>query len=595
MFSYILTGMRVLWKHARSIWIARVLSAMLAALMAPLSLYLLQLAVDEIIRDQGRSAWLWILLICIILCQMVSVFSGTLAGYWNGCLKRRLERNWGRELLEGFGKIHYAAYEDAHVQDILSKMRKTPWRGLASLGDTVIQIGTVVVMLIGDMLLFAQVSWVLSVLLAVFMLCAGFFQMRSMKVMNDMFANRTADEREMEYYEELLSEKQSVLELKVFSALDYIRTLWHKSNERVLQSRVHTTFSALKYNIYSSVVIVIWILLLLWGLADRAGAGTITLGEFTALVGSIGTLLGALERASYLCSVIARRSLLMRYYEEFQALPRSEEEPDDRLDAVGDDGMMVEFQHVSFHYPGSEKEILKDCSFRIRKGEKVALVGENGAGKSTIVKLLCGLYAPVCGEVLLAGKRADSYTPEERRQILSVVFQDFGRYQMQLRENVAIGNLSQLQNDAAIRRVLTAVDPDFESWKLDQNLGKLERDGVDLSGGEWQKVAIARALVSNSQIILLDEPTASLDPMAESEMYHTFVTVLQQQSCLMISHRLASARMTDRIMLIQDGRIAEEGTHDQLLARQGAYAAMWEAQSQWYQEEVHGDENIIMG
>lgn len=115
MFSYILTGMRVLWKHARSIWIARVLSAMLAALMAPLSLYLLQLAVDEIIRDQGRSAWLWILLICIILCQMVSVFSGTLAGYWNGCLKRRLERNWGRELLEGFGKIHYAAYEDAHV------------------------------------------------------------------------------------------------------------------------------------------------------------------------------------------------------------------------------------------------------------------------------------------------------------------------------------------------------------------------------------------------------------------------------------------------------------------------------------------------
>ena len=359
--------------------------------------------------------------------------------------------------------------------------------------------------------------------------------------------------------------------------------------------RVHTTFSALKYNIYSSVVIVIWILLLLWGLADRAGAGTITLGEFTALVGSIGTLLGALERASYLCSVIARRSLLMRYYEEFQALPRSEEESDDRLDAVGDDGMMVEFQHVSFHYPGSEKEILKDCSFRIRKGEKVALVGENGAGKSTIVKLLCGLYAPVCGEVLLAGKRADSYTPEERRQILSVVFQDFGRYQMQLRENVAIGNLSQLQNDAAIRRALTAVDPDFESWKLDQNLGKLERDGVDLSGGEWQKVAIARALLSNSQIILLDEPTASLDPMAESEMYHTFVTVLQQQSCLMISHRLASARMTDRIMLIRDGRIAEEGTHDQLLARQGAYAAMWEAQSQWYQEEVQGDENIIMG
>lgn len=596
MFSYIVTGMRVMWTHARSMFMARVLSAMLAALMAPLSLFFLQLAVDEIMRNGGRSGLLWILLLFIILCQMVSLFSGTTAGYWNGRLKRMLERGWGKELLEDFGKIEYAAYEDAHAQDVLAKMRKTPWNGVVSLWDTVIQIGTVIVMLIGDMLLFAQVSWALSLLLTVFMLCAGFFQTRCMKVMNDMFADRTADEREMEYYEELLSEKQSVLELKVFSAIDYIRALWHKTNEIVLRMRVHTTFFALKYNIYSSIAIVIWILILLWTLVDRAGAGTITLGEFTALIGSVGTLLGAVERASYLCSVIARRSLLMRYYEEFQALPRVDEVGHEEPKTSVEDGMVVEFQHVFFHYPGSEKEVLRDCSFRIRKGEKVALVGENGAGKSTIVKLLCGLYSPVQGEILLMGKRADAYTPEERRRIMSVVFQDFGKYQMQLRENVAIGNLEKLRDEEAIRRALTAVDPTFDTWELDRNLGKLAQDGVDLSGGEWQKVAIARALLADSQMILLDEPTASLDPMAESEMYHTFVTLLRRQSCLMISHRLASARMTDRILLLQNGGIAEEGSHDQLLACQGAYAAMWQAQSQWYQEEVdeRGDENIVM-
>jgi ATP-binding cassette subfamily B protein len=196
-------------------------------------------------------------------------------------------------------------------------------------------------------------------------------------------------------------------------------------------------------------------------------------------------------------------------------------------------------------------------------------VGENGAGKSTVVKLLCGLYKPDSGEVS-AGN-------------ISVVFQDYAGYELTLRENIALGSLDKLYEDGALhdalRRGLWA-----EKIPLATNLGKLEDDGIDLSGGQWQRIAVARSLVSDSAFIILDEPTASLDPLAESKMYETFQSVLQQRGCVMISHRLASARLADKIIVLDGGKVVQTGTHDELVARDGLYAEMFAAQRAWYVE-----------
>ena len=332
--------------------------------------------------------------------------------------------------------------------------------------------------------------------------------------------------------------------------------------------RVHTTFFALKYNIYSSIAIVIWILILLWTLVDRAGAGTITLGEFTALIGSVGTLLGAVERASYLCSVIARRSLLMRYYEEFQALPRVDEVGHEEPKTSVEDGMVVEFQHVFFHYPGSEKEVLRDCSFRIRKGEKVALVGENGAGKSTIVKLLCGLYSPVQGEILLMGKRADAYTPEERRCIMSVVFQDYTSSvnpRFTVRELVSEPlDILRLDGARTVSELLGRVG-------LPETL--LHRYPHELSGGQLQRVCIARAIATNPRFIVFDEAISSLDVSVQAQVLELLLELKGDMTYLFIAHDIqAVTYLCDHILFLHEGTIAESLERQHLATASSGYA-----------------------
>ena len=250
---------------------------------------------------------------------------------------------------------------------------------------------------------------------------------------------------------------------------------------------------------------------------------------------------------------------------------------------------VIRFEDVSFTYPKTDKKILDGVSFSVQPGEHAALVGENGSGKSTIVKLLFGLYRPDQGKITFNGTDIRSLSPEQRHRVLSAVFQDYARYTLTLRENVAFGDIQKLHDDNALKEALRAgmaEDSVFES--LDQNLGKLEEDGVDLSGGQWQRVAMARAMASGSACLVLDEPTAALDPMAESRMYQNFASAMKGRGCVMISHRLASAKMCDKILVLDKGKIAEEGSHHQLMERGGLYAQMFQAQSAWYQNTEEG-------
>jgi len=248
----------------------------------------------------------------------------------------------------------------------------------------------------------------------------------------------------------------------------------------------------------------------------------------------------------------------------------------------------IRFEHVAFIYPETEQPALVDCNLFIPAGESLAIVGRNGAGKTTLIKLLLGIYRPTGGRITIDGHDLQAYDPEDFRSQLAAVFQDHTRFNLTLRENVAFGNLARMHDDAALRRVLAQVglDPDAPALPhgLDTVLSKEYQDGTDLSGGQWQRIAIARALLRPAQVMVLDEPTAALDPLAEVEIFRHFRDLAEGRTTLLISHRLGVARLADRIAVLSGGHVVEEGTHGALMDAGGDYATMFRTQARAYAE-----------
>ena len=246
----------------------------------------------------------------------------------------------------------------------------------------------------------------------------------------------------------------------------------------------------------------------------------------------------------------------------------------------------LELRDVGFTYPGSERAVLDGLSFTIPAGAKVAIVGENGAGKTTIVKLLSRLYDPTAGAVLLDGTDLRDYDLTEVRGAVSVVFQDFVRYEFSVADNIGFGDIPAVDDreriEATARRTGAHDTVAALPQGYDTMLGKTYDEGVDLSGGEWQFLAIARALMSNAEILILDEPTAALDALKEQELYERFAALTENRTVVFISHGFSTVRMADSIVVLEDGRIAESGSHDELVALRGKYAHMYTTQAARY-------------
>jgi ATP-binding cassette subfamily B protein len=402
----------------------------------------------------------------------------------------------------------------------------------------------------------------------------------------DLAHKLTPVKREMDYLRVLGTSKESAKELKIFGLGRHLRQRFDALNGQVIGRNRGLAIKRLGWCFTLGIIGSVGYYVSYAALAFRALRGQMTVGELTFLAGSLAGCTTQIQSLFSTFSNIADQTMFLGDLLDFFAVrPRIESRPN-AIPAPRPIRSGFEFRNVSFHYPNASRLILNNLNFRMDAGERIALVGENGQGKTTLVKLISRLYDPTSGAIYLDGVDLRDYQVEDLHREIGVIFQDFMRYDLTARENIAVGRIDLLHEDASLRfaarqsranEVIAKLPND-----LDQMLGRRFEGGVDLSGGEWQKFAIARAYLREAQVLILDEPTSALDAAAELEVFERFAELTEGRSVLLISHRFSTVRIADRIVVIEGGRVSEQGTHRQLMARGTRYAQLFEMQAANY-------------
>ncbi|HUC84225.1 MAG TPA: ABC transporter ATP-binding protein [Candidatus Acidoferrales bacterium] len=438
---------------------------------------------------------------------------------------------------------------------------------------------------ISGLVLFS-IHWAYALIFVLVALPGLWVRLQQARRMFDWQVERTPVERRVDYYNWMLTGSHHAKENRLYNIGHILRTraaeLRRGLSHRKLRFTIHR--AAGEFLTQSTGALV------LFGafgvLAYQTGSGTLSIGSLVMFYQAFQRGLGYFQEFLSAVAGLYENNLFVRNVYAFldldAALPEAPfPRPVPRPIRWG-----ICFENVRFQYRGSSRPCLEDVSLVIEPGEVVALVGENGAGKSTLIKLLCRMYDPTDGRITIDGTDIRQFNKEEWRRAISVVFQDFVQYQLPARDNIWLGNISLPADHEAIVRSARAAGADAFIRKLgagyDTTLGNLFEGGEELSVGQWQKIALARAFLRTSEIIILDEPTSALDPKSEFEVFEKFRQLAAGRSTLLISHRLSTVKMADRIYVLNHGRIAEHGTHDELVTRGTDYADLYNAQAASY-------------
>lgn len=572
----------MVWKYNRIWGGIKLLNAVLLAVLVPINTILFQKIIDDILillRYKQITTGMYLEFGLFVAALLLDVILTS----FDKCIEIRFDMKMTdgleRDIIQKYKNLDYSCYEKSATYDIISRISKNPGEKLKLIYWKIIEIIKILISLVGLVLVFRQASNLLIVIFILFLIPMLYENYKAGSLWYELYAKQTMDERKVAYYERLLTSKTSLIELIIYQATDYIKSLWEKQSEKMLKEKDATLQKVEKALLKKSLFATLWYICCTGILIHSVMTGHISVGLFIALFNTtlsiVGTITSLLETFGDFSKEIKEVSYISSFFE----LKNTES----RTGHIDYPIHRIRFEHVSFAYPNSEKEVLHDANFEIDLSRSTALVGENGSGKTTIIKLLCGLYRPTKGRIMIDDQDLNKLSSQEIGKLIKVVFQDFYQYELTVRENIGFGNLGELDRDDKLNNALELVNlKDVKDLGLDRNLGKLEMDGVDLSKGQWQRLAVSRLFLTDTAYVILDEPTASMDPVSEYKMYQLFCSLMKSRGSLMISQRLASAKMADYILVLKHGNIIEQGNHDDLMKNQGIYYTLFCKQAEWY-------------
>ncbi len=580
---------RMVWNSAPGVVSASAACRLVAALVPLAILAVTKYVIDSIelfARHQGplpRMFW-WVVALEFALATMAMI-SGRLIDFFDRVLSEKFTRYISIRIMEHASRLDLTSYEDAQFHDKLQRARVqgTDRISMIQSSGRLIQELITTTTLAASIFLFSP--WILIALIVC--VVPGFLAETHYAFMGYSLAfQQTPARREMEYLRILGGSKESAKELKLFGLGSFFVGRFSALSDKLQGQTV---------GLATRKLLVVLPLAVLGGIGyygtyafaiHQTIIGVLSLGSLMFLVGAIAGASSNIQAVFTTFSGIADQALFLTdLLEFFTVQPKVFSKPN-AIPAPRPIRTGFEFKNVSFSYPGNSRLLLNDVNFRLDRGERLALVGKNGQGKTTLVKLLTRLYDVSAGNILLDGVDIREYDLEDLWKEMGVIFQDFMRYEMTTSENIAVGRIEERNNPFRIRSAAMKSLAEEVIKKLpnryDQLLGSHFKGGVDLSGGEWQRLALARAYLRDAQLLILDEPTASLDARSEHEVFTRFAELTEGKMSLLISHRLSTVRMADRILVLENGRIAEQGHHDQLMKTGGSYAEMFELQAASY-------------
>ena len=573
----------IIWKYSRLWGCMKLLNSVLTAIIVPVNTVLLQRIVDDILILLQENRFHFILNTHLVI-FIAGVFSEVLLTGLDRYVEIRFDMQitdrLEKEIVRKYRKLDYSCYEDPQTYDSISRISQNPGEKIRMIFWKLCEMVRIIILLIGYLLIFQQASPLLVGIFLLFFPPMLYENYKAGCLWYDLYSRQTADERKITYYERLLTGKTSLAELKIYQATDYIEKLWKKQSSKLRKEKEETLIRVEKTLLRKSTFSALWYLcsggVLLYGVITGRISVSMFLVLFQTILNIVDTVNGLLETFGN----FSREIQEMSYLHSFFALKNIPE----RKGCIDRPVRRIRFEHVCFSYPNAGTETLHDISFELDLSKSTAIVGENGSGKTTIIKLLCGLYQPTSGRILFDEYDIRNLNNGEIGKAIKVVFQDFFQYELTIRENIGFGNLARISHDLELQEVLDAVHlEELKKLGLDTSLGKLEHEGIDLSRGQWQRLAVGRIFLNDTGYAVLDEPTASVDPVSEYNMYQLFYLLLRSRGSLMISHRLASAKMADHILVLKNGTIAEQGNHTELMKNQELYHELFCRQAEWYQ------------
>ena len=579
----------IVWRSGPTVVTLGLIFRVVASLLPLALLWITKLIIDGIVHavsaHQPVPHRFWWLVAAEFSLAVVSALLARGMDFLDTLLAERYMRYVSIEVMKHAAELDLVAYEDPVFYDRLERARvqATDRLGMIqSIGRLWQQAISAVLMSVSIMV---YSPWLMLLLIAgVVPALLGESHFAFLGYAKNF--RQTPIRRQLDYLRQLGGSKEAAKELKLFGLNRFFTDRFTRlSNQiytedvslarrRLVAGAIFSVIGTMGY--YSAYAFVIW----------RTVLGKLSIGTLTFLAGAIQQASQSIQQVFSTLASIADQALFLTDLLAFLEMKPTIRSKPNALPAPRPIRIGFEFRNVSFHYPGNPRLVLDRLNFRLSPGERIALIGENGQGKTTIVKLITRLYDPTEGQILLDGVDLREYSLEDLYNEVGVIFQDFMRYEMKSRENIAVGRIEQIDNIDLLRGaarksladdVINRLPHDYE-----QMLGRRFDGGVDLSGGEWQKIALARAYLRDAQLLVLDEPTAALDARSEMEVFHRFAELTTGKMALLISHRFSTVRMADRIVVLENGKIAEEGSHRELSDLGGRYAEMFEMQAANY-------------